>query len=180
MRYTIVQYSQIIIAWLASFVRSEWKPESYPMVIRTQDGLPPEAKWCARVLNWPGPIGLGQTKSEAQAALQERLREIAVKRKQERKSMPRPGTRLPLEFASTTRVLSDLALLEDFITHVLGFTHSDPVFISDESSISDFGDDDRITDICKKIEEHYGISITESEPVFIADVLDRVRKQNKA
>jgi hypothetical protein len=180
MRYTIAQYSRIIIAWLASFVRSEWKPESYPIEIRTQDGVPPEAKWCARVLNWPGSIGLGPTKTEARAALLKRLREIAVKRQQEEKSMPRPGTGLPLEFASTTRVSREPALLEDFIMHVLGFTHRDPVFISDESSISDFGDDDRITEIRNKIEEHYGISITESEPVFIADVLERVREKNKA
>lgn len=178
MRYTIAQYFRIMNAWLASFVRSEWKPESYPIEIRTQDGVPPEAKWCARVLNWPVLTGLGSTKNEAHTALLKSLREIALKRCQEGKSMPRPGTGLPLEFASTTRVLSEPALLEDFIIHVLGFTQSDPVFISDESSIGDFGDDDRITEIRRKIEEYYGIVISEPEPVFIADVLDRVREKN--
>jgi hypothetical protein len=91
--------------------------------------------------------------------------------------MPRPGTGLPIEFASTTRVLKDPALLEDFIINILGFTHSDPVFISDESSINDFGDDDRIIEIRRKIKEHYGIIIKESEPLFIADLLDRVREK---
>jgi hypothetical protein len=178
--HTIAQYSRIIASWLASFVQSEWKPEYYPIEIHKQEGVPPEATWHARVLNWPGPGGLGTTKAEARTALLKNLREIALKRLQEGKSMPRPGTGLPIEFAGTSRVLKDPALLEDFIIHVLGFAPNDPVFISDESSISDFGDDDRITEIRRNIEEYYGIPITESEPVLIADVLERVREKKKA
>jgi hypothetical protein len=88
--------------------------------------------------------------------------------------MPRPGTGLPIEFGSTARVQADLALLEDFVINVLGFGPSDPVFISDESSISDFGGDERVAEIRRVIEEHYGVVITEPEPVLIADVLERV------
>ncbi len=178
--YTIAEYSRIIVSWLASFVRSEWKPEYYPIEIRKQEGVPLEARWYARVLNWPGPGGLGTTKDEARTALLKNLREIALKRLQDGKSMPRPGTGLPIEFASTARVLKDPALLEDFIIHILGFAPSDPVFISDESSISDFGNDDRITQIRRQIEEYYGILVTEPEPVLIADVLDRVRERKNA
>lgn len=177
--YTMVQYSRIIASWLASFVRSEWKLEYYPIDIRKQEGVPPEARWCAYVLNWLGPVGLGTTKDEARTALLKNLQEIAFKRLQDGKSMPRPGTGLPIEFTSTDRVLTDPALLEDFIINVLGFAPSDPIFISDESSISDFGDDDRTTEIRRQIEEYYGILITEPEPVLIADVLDRVRESKK-
>lgn len=178
--FTIAQYSRIVVAWLASFVRPEWKAEHYPIEIRAQEGVPPEARWYARVLNWPGPVGLGTTKDEARTALLANVREIATKRRQDRKPMPRPGTGLPIEFASTARVQADPALLEDFIVHVLGFGPNDPVFTSDESSISDFGDDDRIGEIRRRVEERYGIVITEPEPVLIADVLDRVRKGKKA
>jgi hypothetical protein len=174
----ITQHYRIIVSWLTSFVQREWKPEYYPIDIRAQKNVPPESKWFARVLNWPGPAGLETTKEEARVALLNNLREIAQRRRQEGKSMPRPGTGLPIEFASTTRVMSDPDLLEDFIIHVLGYSLSDPIFISDESTISDFGDNERITEIRQKIESHYGYHIEELEPVLIADVLDRVR--NKA
>lgn len=178
--YTLEQYSRIIVSWLASFVRSEWKPEHYPIEVRAQKGVPPEAMWYARVLNWPGPTGLAATQNEARAALLANLQEIATKRLGDGKRMPRPGTGLPIEFASTDRVHADPDLLEDFITRVLGFGPGDPVFISDESSISDFGDDDRIAEIRRRITEQYGVIIAEPEPVLIADVLDRVRNGQKA
>jgi hypothetical protein len=174
----ITQYCRIIVSWLTSFVRGKWKPEYYPIEIHTQDDVPSEAKWYARVLNWPGPTGLGKTKEEAHIALLNNLREIAQRRHQEGKSMPRPGTGLPIEFASTTRVMNDPDLLEDFIIHILGFSLNDPLFISDESTINDFGDDERIIEIRQKIELRYGYHLEELEPVLIADVLDRVR--NKA
>lgn len=88
---------------------------------------------------------------------------------------PRPGTGQSIEFASTTRVNADPGLLDDFIVHVLGFGPGDPVFISDESCICDFGDDSRIAEIRERISKHYGFLITQPEPVLIADVLDRVR-----
>jgi hypothetical protein len=108
------------------------------------------------------------------------LQEINTTRLKSGKAMPRPGTGLPIEFASTSRVEAVPALLEDFIIHVLGFGPSDPVFISDESSISDFGDDERVAEIRRRIEEHYGVVISEPEPVLVANVLDRVRERQKA
>jgi hypothetical protein len=161
-------------------MRPEWKAEHYPIEVRAQEGAPPEARWFARVLNWPGPVGLGTTKGEARTALLANVREIGTKRLHDGKPMPRPGTGLPIEFASTARVQADPALLEDFIVHVLGFGPNDPVFVSDESSISDFGEEDRIGEIRQRVEERYGIDITDPEPVLIADVFDRVRNGKKA
>ncbi|MBK6942074.1 MAG: hypothetical protein IPH13_17990 [Planctomycetes bacterium] len=138
---TLSQQLRIATSWLASFLRSEWRPEHYPMAVREQAGVPDEARWCARVLNWPGPVGLGPTKVDAYAALETNLCAIATKRRAEGKPMPRPGTGLPIEFASTMRVDADPGLLTEFITKALGFGPDDPVFISDESSICDFGDD---------------------------------------
>ena len=54
------------------------------------------------------------------------------------------------------------------------------MFISDESSISDFGNDDRIAEIRRRIAERYGVVIAEPEPVLIADELDRLREGEKA
>jgi len=89
--------------------------------------------------------------------------------------MPRPGSYVPIEFASTDRVDFDPQLRDDFISNVLGFSREDPVFISDQSSICDFGDDERIQEIRTKIREIYGVEITKPEPVYIADVFDSIR-----
>jgi len=134
-----------------------------------------EAKWSARVLNWPGPTGLGKTEDEARSALIDSLHAISIYRLKTGQSMPRPGAKVPIEFASATRVNADTALLDDFIEQVLGFGPDEGVFISDLSSIGDFGDDDEVARIKARIEQLYGMAITESGPILVADILERVR-----
>lgn len=177
---TLSQRLQIAKGWLASFLRREWSPKDYPMYVREQVGVPDEARWCARVLNWPGPVGLGATIQEARAALETNLHAIEAKRRADGKPMPRPGTGLPIEFASTARVSADPALLDEFICKALGFTPGDPVFISDESSICDFGDDERVSEIRANIREHFGVAVDQPEPVRIADLLERIRRRHEA
>lgn len=89
--------------------------------------------------------------------------------------MPRPGAHVPIEFAPTDRVDSDPRFRDEFIAKVLGFGPEDPVFISDQSSICDFGDKDRILEIRTKIREIYGVEIAKPEPVYLADVFDWIR-----
>jgi hypothetical protein len=177
---TLSQKLRIAKSWLASFLRSEWRPEHYPMTVREQVGVPDEARWCARVLNWPGPVGLGPTEQQALAALEANLHAIATKRQAEGKPMPRPGTGLPIQFASTAKVSADLALLSEFTMKALGFRPDDPVFISDESSICDFGDDERVVEIRANIREHFGVTVDQPEPVRIADVLEAIRRRHEA
>jgi hypothetical protein len=171
---------RIARSWLASFFRREWRPEHYPIRVREQAGVPDEARWCAYVLSWPGPVGLGRTGVEARAALEASLRDIARKRREDGKPVPRPGTGLPIRFASTERIDADPALLGEFITRVLGFGADDPVFISDESTIGDFGDADRVSEIRSNIQEHFGVTVDQSDPVRIADVLERIRERREA
>src|SRR3954470_18679649 len=87
---------RVAVSWLASFLRGEWRSEHYPTAVREQVGVSDESRWCARVLNWPWPVGLGRTKEQARAALENNLRAIATKRKAEGNPMPRPGTGLPI------------------------------------------------------------------------------------
>lgn len=176
---TVLSRLRVETSWLASFLRSEWRPEHYPMQIREQGGVPDDSRWCARVLNWPGPVGLGPTRESARAALEENLRTIASRRRAEGMEMPRPGTGLPIEFASSARVNADPELLSEFIVKALGFRPSDPVFISDESSISDFGGDERVAEIRRNIQQHFDVTVDEPEPVRIADVLDLIRVRSR-
>jgi hypothetical protein len=175
---TLPKHLRIAKSWLASFLKKDWRPEDYPIEVREQVGVPDEARWYAQVLNWPGPAGLGSTRDEARAALQANLHLISTRRREEGKAMPRPGTGLPIEFASAARVNTDPGLLAEFIVKALGFGLDDPVFISDESSIGDFGDDERVAEIKRNIREHFGVAVDEQEPVRIADVLERIRRHD--
>lgn len=91
--------------------------------------------------------------------------------------MPCPGTGLPIEAASTASIEADPALLSEFIIKVLGFGADDPVFISDQSCLCDFGDGDVVDGIRVNIHELFGLTIDQPEPVVIADVLEAIRQR---
>ena len=65
--------------------------------------------------------------------------------------MPRPGTGLPIETAGTAGIEADPALLSEFIVKVLG--------------------------IRANIQEHFGLTLDQPEPVVIADVLEAIRQR---
>lgn len=119
--YTIREPWLIGKCWLSSFVRSEWSPHSYPVVTRRQCDADSKEEWRVAILHWPGPVGLGSTEAEARAALSMELENIAVMRRSTGEAMPRPGTVVPVQFASTDSVAADRALLDDFIERALGF-----------------------------------------------------------
>ena len=173
--YTIRERWLIGKCWLLSFVRSEWSAHSYPVVTRRQLNSHSSEEWRAAILNWPGPVGLGSTEAEARAALLMELEKIAVMRRSAGEAMPRPGTLVPVQFASTERVAADLALLDDFIERALGFEPGGLLFVSDESSIGDFGDQDHAAEVGRRIHEHYGVVLEHPEQALIADVLERIR-----
>jgi hypothetical protein len=75
--------------------------------------------------------GGGNSKSEAL----EKLRKSLDWRKAENKKLPRPGTGLPIEFASRIRIDRHAELAEDFTKRVLGLEWA---WISDQSSLWDF------------------------------------------
>lgn len=177
--HSISQRLLIATRWLASYLHSQWLPHHYPISVRAQTGVDPESAWFARVLNWPGPTGLGATEMEARAALVANLAEIQKTRKNIGQPMPRPGSRVPIEFASSSRVEARPELLDDFIVNVLGFSLGDPVFISDMSSLEDFGDSEEILRIRNRVQEHYGIATEEQGPNFIADILEKVHAKNE-
>jgi len=178
--FTVSQRFKIVSAWLLSYLRGTPEPEHYPIAVREQQGVAPESAWLAYVLNWPGPCGLGTTEKQAREALAKNLRQIAAVRWSNGQRMPRPGTGLPIEFASTSRVDRDPTLLDEFIVKALGFSERDPVFVSDMSSLEDFGDDEDIAQIKARIQEHYGLAFSETDSTLVADILVRIRARDEA
>jgi hypothetical protein len=164
--------------WLASFLRREWKLSAYPVrTRRNDDDASPGDAWLAQILNWPGPVGVGASKEEAVAKLSESLESIRAYRRTNHEKMPRPGSEVPIQFASTDRVLADSALHDDFIIRVLGFAPGSPVFISDQSSLGDFGDESYIAELQKKIFDSYGVDVSDLKEGLLCDILQRIQKR---
>jgi len=173
--YTVRERTLIVLKWLASFSRSEWRLCDYPVRARPNGvGAMPSQEWIAQILNWPGPGGTGVSKEGAITNLGENLEGIRAHRRANGQKMPRPGSRVPVEFAPTDRVLADPALHDDFIIRILGFAPGSPVFISDQSSLSDFGDESYVATLRTKIADVYGIDVSDLKGGLLCEILERI------
>jgi predicted RNase H-like HicB family nuclease len=151
--------------WLGSAFTDGRRLEDYPTHIRPNgEGSDPEQAYSAQILNWPGPVGLGGTPEDAMASLgrawRESLEGIRTYRLSQQEEMPRPGSKVPLRFAPSVRVALDPELLNEFIEKVLGFPPGAPVFISDGSRLSDFGDDEHERQPLRRIQDLYGLDVS--------------------
>jgi hypothetical protein len=77
----------------------------------------------------------------------------------------------------TMRVSADPNLHDDFIIRVLGFAPGSPVFISDQSSLSDFGDETYAAQLQKKISDIYGVDVSDLKEGLLCDILERIQKR---
>jgi hypothetical protein len=177
--YSFPERSQIALKWLTSFTKSQWRFSDYPRRVRPNNVDDPAIAWIAQFLNWPGPIGLGASPAEAVTKLYAMFEEVRLARETNGKPLPRPGTAEPIRFASSDRVTTDPALLEDFIQGILGFGSNDPVFISDESSLLHCGSDEDVERYCGLILSRYGIDVSDLEGLIIAEILEKVRRERQ-
>jgi hypothetical protein len=160
-----------------SFRRSQWGLSDYPVVIREQkidldsgSRLRPQ-RFLARVAKWWVLTGGGNTPQEAIEDLAVHFEKMKIERQRCGKSMPRPGTAVPIEFAPSDRVRGDAVLIEDFIQRVLGL---DWAFISDESSLWDFHTEKTNDVLYAKIEQVYGVDVSDVESANIAEILEKI------
>lgn len=76
-----------------------------------------------------------------------------------------------MESASTERVDQHSELAKDFIKRVLELKWA---FVSDESLLADFTDDDDVTNLNRKIFEVYGVDVSDVLEGNLADIFDRI------
>jgi len=166
----------IAFKWCASFVHLEWKLRDYPVRTR-RNGVGAQAgqEWLAQILNWPGLGGVGGTPEEAIAKLSENLESAREYRKSTGERMPRPGSSVPIQFASTDRVQADPVLQDEFISRILGFSPGSPVFISDQSSLEDFGDEAYVSELQRRIGEVYGVDVSDLKGGLLCEIFERIR-----
>jgi len=92
-------------------------------------------------------------------------------------NLPRPGTKVPIEFATTERVGQHSELAKDFVKRVLDI---DWAWISDESSLWDFHGDESNGNMTDKIRDIYGVDVSDISDGNLADIFDRILQRRTA
>jgi hypothetical protein len=150
---------KVFLKKLLSYTKTKWNIEDYPLRYRKQADTKEEYNigelktWVVQVVNWWTMTGLGNTKQEAFQHLKSNFKSYL-----EYNPAPRPGTSVPLSFVDTSEVddLEDVA--PEFFEKILDLDYYE-CFISDESSLTDFGRDDEET--LQKINATYGLGLTD-------------------
>ena len=129
--------------------------------------------WIAAIVNWPAISGNGNTKLEAF----EDLRRSFDRFKATNNKLPRPGTKVPIEFADRNRISQHPEPLKEFIERVLEL---DWAWISDESSLGDFHGDETNDKLIEKIRHVYGVDVSDIPSGNLADKFDRIANNGAA
>ena len=155
----------VIVKWIASFLKSDWEINDYPLLYRMQGGNDSDQSgWQVQIVNWWQMCGVGQTKEEALSNLSEGFALVKSERK-----LPRPGTGLPIEFASSEGLEQNWDIVCQLISEVLGFS-PDQVFVSDQSSLWDFTEGEDIASYQGKIEEIFGVDVSDIESGNLVEI----------
>lgn len=153
-----------------SYGKREWTIEDYPIRVRVQKDVPEDSRYWARILGW-NIDGVGRTRADALAELRKWYDTRCAALLSEGKPMPRPGTDVPIAFASQARVGRDPDLLNDFIHRVLDLEWA---FVSDESSLWDFQGEASNDALQQRICEVYGVDVSDIASGNIAEILERI------
>jgi hypothetical protein len=113
--------------------------------------------------------GRGETR---EAAL-ENLKICFLERKTRGKPFPRPGTGMPLEFASAEEIVKYEEFAKEFFPRILGLNFTD-CFISDETSLWDFHNDDNNDALEQKIGLLYGVDVSDVKSGNLIAIFKRI------
>ena len=172
--------------WVLSFGSRDWELEDYPISFRKQEPDPngeydnnPRFKhhsYIASIVNW-NVDGFGDSKDEALRGLLATFAARKATLAENGKPLPRPGTNVPIQFASQEHVNVHPRLTQDFIQRVLGFKWG---FVSDESSLWDFHSEETNELLIAKIRSVYGVAVDDIESARLWEILDRIAEAQKS
>jgi hypothetical protein len=181
---TIRVKNQLRAAWkfCLSLRKHDWELEDYPVVIHEQKIDPnysgtrfKQCRYAASVVNW-GLAGAGDTEREALQKLEKGFTDAKMERTRTGASLPRPGTHVPIQFASQERIKAHPELAEDFTHRVLSL---DCAWISDESSLWDFHTNETNNILIARIKEVYGIDVSDIQSARLSEIFERIAAAGK-
>lgn len=157
--------------YLLSFLKTKWEFDDYPLETWANPNAQQEdIKFGAKFTNWSTFVAHGSSFPEAIENLRKNLKEYAKDN-----VLPRPGSKVPIQFAESNRIEENKEIAIDFFDKIIGINYYD-CFISDYSSLIDFDLDDE--DTLEKIKAEYGI-----EPkgdLFLADIFEEIKNKASA
>ncbi|MBN1316972.1 MAG: hypothetical protein JXA42_15940 [Anaerolineales bacterium] len=163
-----------LLKYLLSFFKPAWEIGDYPIRIKHYAGLDVQGRftsipWSAQIVNWWAMIGMGDTKEEALLKLEENFEQYTSSGKK----LPRPGVKVPIQFAPTTEIEQYEALAVDFFKKILGKEYYN-CFISDLSSLWDFAMEGTIGTYQRKIALVYRVDVSDIESGNLVEILKRI------
>jgi len=185
LKWNVRLINRLYASWsfLLSFRKRDWELNDYPIRARLQASDPRYSAsrfkmlpHVAYVVGWAGLSGQGETRQEAIDDLNLNFQKVKLHKTQNGEPLPRPGTKVPIEFAPQEKINPHAELAEEFTQRVLGFEW---VWMSDESSLWDFHEDETNQLLYSKIQEVYGVDVSDIESAKVSEILDRIAASNR-
>jgi len=163
--------------YLLSFTKTDWELTDYPIRFRhfnvtDTGGRLKQIPWSAQIINWWQMDGSGDTKQDAYADLQKKFGDF----KSKGKSLPRPGTGLPIEFAPTERIQFHDDIAIDFFSRILNMNYRE-CFISDESTLWDFHGEESNEHLHRKIWDTYRVDVSDINDGNLVKIFERIENR---
>jgi hypothetical protein len=166
-----------------SIRKRDWELRDYPVVISEREVDPnyvgtrlKQNRYAAFIVNW-ALAGAGDTEREALQALDKTFATVKAERMRTGTLLPRPGTRVPIQYACQERVGAHSELADDFVHRILEL---DWAWISDESSLWDFHHDETNDTLISKIKELYGVDVSDIQSARLSEILERIAATQKS
>lgn len=168
-----------IIKLLTSYFKKDWDIDDYPIeIFRNENAGEDKVKFGAKVIDWFAMVGNGETKEKALENLKE-----SFKLFKENNKLPRPGTKVPLQFALTEVIDSYEDIAVDFFEKVIGLSYHD-CFVSDRSSLADFETINGVDEVDKfkrdtisKTKEFFGVDISDTYDKYLVDIFEQIKNK---
>lgn len=168
-------YLTVFAKYMASFFKRDWTIDDYPVQITHLDtnmpfGSSEFAAWQAKIARWDLMGGSGDTRDEAIANLTQNFNEY---KRYHEGTLPRPGTRVAVEFASTDEIDQYSTIASDFFEEILEMDF-DTCFVSDESSLWDFPNTSDKARVLELVKQTYQVDISDIETGNLVQIFQRL------
>ncbi|PKB15266.1 hypothetical protein [Flavobacterium sp. 5] len=153
--------------YLISYFKNDWKFKDYPLKTwNNQNAEIDELKFGASFTNWTMFVAHGNRKEVAIDNLKIQFKDYKAKND----VLPRPGKKVPIQYAESTEIekYEDIAI--DFFDEIIEMDYFS-CFISDHSSLHEFDID--TLEAVEKIKSKYHIEL--DEDLILVDIFKQIK-----